>query len=481
MTGYSYFVSSLMASRVGAFDAFEINRTHFLKVIRNHARCATALGGDFEGLGYTPFVVNDELLRQMGKTEILDNLKDVWTHALAGIEEHGARNAQVSVIAPTGTISFAMDCGSTSVEPYYSHVVYKTLAGGGSMEIVNPVIEQTLLNLGYTTRDFEKVTEFLLAKDEKGYSINFSLLNCSYIKEEHKKVFETANEISPEGHILMVAAITPMISGAVSKTVNLKSSATVADVARINLLAYTSGVKAIAIYRDGCKAAQPLSVGGNGEKSETDLASYQYKDLLKFAEGCRNAVPERLKPAGMRMSRTHSAKIGDIELYVTIGFYPDGKIAELFVSTDKEGTVVKGLLASLSKTISNMLQYNVPSKEIARLLRNQQFEPSGFVSRHPYIKSASSISDLLSKIIEIELGDFTHCQVKPDTFSTVANTLTSAKNLDNRVQIVDNTTYETQNSEKLYGEVCPICNSTNMFKNGTCKVCGDCGATTGCS
>ena len=141
-----------------------------------------------------------------------------------------------------------------------------------------------------------------------------------------------------------------------------------------------------------------------------------YKDLLEYAKNCKDEIPTRKKPGGMRSGRTHAAKIGDIELYVTIGFYEDGGIAEIFVSTDKEGTVVKGLLASLSKAISNMLQYNIPPKEISRLLRGQQYEPSGFVGRHPYIKYASSISDLVSKMIDIELGDFTRCQVKPDSF-----------------------------------------------------------------
>jgi ribonucleoside-diphosphate reductase alpha chain len=281
----------------------------------------------------------------------------------------------------------------------------------------------------------------------------------------------------------MVAAIAPMISGSVSKTVNMPNSATVLDISEIYKLAYTSGVKAISIYRDGCKATQPLQAARIGEKTDLGLSSLSYADLLEFAENCRNKVPDRVRPEGMRLSRTHSAKIGDIELYVTIGYYTNGKLAEVFVSTDKEGTVVKGLLASLSKAISNMLQYNVPPREIARLLRGQQFEPSGFVSRHPYIKSASSIADLISKIIEIELGDFSRCQLAPDYFVTMETQFASnpPASIDLKPEKRDNPQQDTQNYERLYGEVCTNCNSSYMFRNGTCKVCRDCGTTTGCS
>ena len=289
----------------------------------------------------------------------------------------------------------------------------------------------------------------------------------------------------------MVSAITPMISGSVSKTVNLPNSATVEDIEKIHLLAYTTGTKAIAIYRDGSKASQPLTTGvsSDGEKKLEDMT---YQELLELAQKSRSNVPVRIKARDRRVGFTHSAKIGDIELYVTVNFYPNGKIAELFISTDKEGTVVKGLLASLSKAISNMLQYNIPPQEISRMLRGQQYEPSGFVSRHPYIKQATSISDLVSKIIDIELGDFSRCQVKPNGKDAIL----SAKDL---VELMAKKGYTTESypvsvsasgnpskeddaeGERVYGEVCASCGSTRLRRNGTCKVCEDCGATTGCS
>ena len=467
MTGYSYYTSALMAERLDPFESYDLNREHMKKVIRNHARVAGYLNDDFEGLNYEPLTVAHDLLPD-GFSE---TLKNSWHLAIEAGEKFGYRNAQVSVIAPTGTISFAMDCGATSVEPYYSHVVFKTLSGGGSMLMINPVIRASLKRLGYKKNDIEKIISYMLEKDDTGQLVNHSLKDAPGLQSNHVKIFETANDISPEGHVLMVSSITPLISGSVSKTVNLPAHSSVEDVKAIHKLAYTTGTKAIAIYRDGCKAAQPLS-SGKIDNIDRSFSDYSYAELVDYAENCKN-TPIRRKPKGMHLSRTHAAKIDDIELYITLGFYNDGNLAEIFVSTDKEGTVVKGVLASLSKALSNMLQYNIPADEISRTLRNQKYEPSGFVSRHPYIKSATSISDLISKVIDIELGDFTRCQIKPKTFARVYSeeiTLDEASNPHTRVK-----------GEKIYGESCSKCGSDNLVRNGTCKICQDCGTTTGCS
>ncbi|MCB6569583.1 vitamin B12-dependent ribonucleotide reductase [Eubacterium limosum] len=476
MTGHSYYVSAMMAGKVGPFAKYEINSPFMKRVIRNHSRVAGYLTDDYEEMTYEPLKINHELLENMGFLNVSSRIKDAWKDAIDYGEANGYRNAQVSVIAPTGTISFAMDCGATSVEPFYNHVVFKKLVGGGSMEIVNPVMEIALKNLGYKPKEISDILGYMLDKDEKGYLRHDTLSGAPHIKPEHIPVFDTANTIRPEGHVLMVSAITPMISGSVSKTVNLPSDAEIEDVKKIHLLAYTTGAKAIAVYRDGCKASQPLS-SGKQEEGEKHLEDCSYKELLEFARDCNQGVPNRRKPDGMRMSRTHAAKIGDIELYITIGFYDDGKIAEIFVSTDKDGTVVKGLLASLSKSISNMLQYNIPPEKISIMLRGQKYEPSGFVQRHPYIKYASSISDLISKVIDIECGDYSKCQVKPkaplakiDASAAAPTPETVPLQMEMEIE-----------GEKLYGEVCSQCGSDRMVRNGTCKVCMDCGTTTGCS
>ncbi len=468
MTGYSYYTSALMAQKLGAFESYDINAEHMQKVIRNHARVAGSLSDEFEDLGYQPIKVDASFIsKDIGK-----GLKEAWKLAIDAGKKHGYRNAQVSVIAPTGTISFAMDCGATSVEPYYSHVVFKQLIGGGSMTMVNPVLESVLKKLHYSKKEISEIFNFVLAKDENGALVNTSVCEAPQIKKKHIEIFKTANEISPEGHVLMVAAITPLISGAVSKTVNLPNQSTFEDIENIHMLAYKSGVKAIALYRDGCKAAQPLTMGEKKEENKP-FEDYTYQELLDYAKNYQSK-PVRKKPQGMHMSRTHAAKIGDIELYITLGFYDNGNISELFVSTDKEGTVVKGILASLSKAISNMLQYNIPASEISRTLKNQKFEPSGFVSRHPYIKSAASISDLISKVIDIELGDFTRCQVKPEQFSKVYPVKMEVGNFPQKKDVEEET-------ERIYGETCANCGSNNLVRNGTCKVCQDCGTTTGCS
>lgn len=502
MTGVSYYVSGLMAGKVGAFPMYTVNESHMKKVIRNHSRVAGARTDDYEGLHYEPIKINHQLLKKMGFKEISLQLKEAWQQAEEAGEANGYRNAQVSAIAPTGTISFAMDCGATSVEPFYNHVVFKRLIGGGSMEIVNPVMEIALDNLGYSSKEIGDILTYMIEKDGNGYYLHEGLEGAPHIKPEHLPVFDTANTISPMGHVLMVSAITPMISGSVSKTVNLPHDASVEDVENINILAYRTGTKAIAIYRDACKATQPLS-SGMAEDTEKSLGDYTYAELLELAKEGSKKVPNRIRPEGMRLSRTHAAKIGDIELYITIGFYEDGGIAELFVSTDKEGTVVKGLLASLSKSISNMLQYHIPPAQISKMLRGQKYEPSGFVARHPYIKFASSISDLISKVLDIEHGDFSNCQVKPKNFTMmnqanlVHKSMTDSGvvteyniatvNQDNPVpqSLADGGMISAYNqnpqAETLYGETCSQCGSDRMMRNGTCKLCLDCGTTTGCS
>lgn len=477
LTGHSYFVSSLMAQKVGAFPKYNGNGEHMKRVLRNHGRVAGAIDGEYENLSYKPIEVDHDLLEKNHLTSLSSALIHSWNKAIENGEEYGYRNAQVSVIAPTGTISFAMDCGATSIEPFYSHFAFKQLVGGGSMEIVNPVLEIALKNLGYSPEEIREIIDYMMEKDDSNMLVNPTIEGAPYLKQHHYKIFDTANTISPEGHVMMVAAITPLISGSVSKTVNLPNHAKVKDIERIHLLAWQKGVKAIALYRDGCKASQPLSSGLKIDREES-LEDMTYKELLKYAETQHKDIPNRKKPGGMRSSRTHAAKIGDIELYVTVGFYENGDIAEIFVSTDKEGTVVKGLLASLSKSISNMLQYNIPPKEISRLLRGQQYEPSGFVGRHPHIKSASSISDLVSRIIDIELGDFSRSQVKPDTFHFI-----NKNNVEEVVATAETNVedYKNMEGERIYGESCSTCGSNHLVRNGTCKVCKDCGTTTGCS
>ncbi len=439
MTGYSYYVSSLMAKEVGSFEMYNENSSSMMNVIWNHCVVAGATSGDYIDNGFLniqPERVNLDLV----PANLAQTLKDSWRKAFNYGRVNGFRNAQVSCIAPTGTISFAMDCGATSIEPFFSHRVYKKCSDGTTMEIVNPLAEE------YVKGEYNTI---LKLKDIENYfNENSTYKNCPELTEQEQKVLETANEISPEAHVKMVAAVTPLISGAVSKTINLPNTATVQDIMNINDLAYNSGVKAITVYRDGCKASQPLNT------------------TIEEPEEEKRNLPTRVKPSPIRNSRTHAVTIENLNLYITVGYYDTGELAELFISTDKEGTTIKGLLSALSKAISYMLQFGIKPEEISKMLRGHKFEPAGIVSRHPNIKFADSIADLVSKIIDIECGNYNYVQVKTET----------GKPLNNKPA------EETDEEPiRIYGETCPNCGSSNLVKTGVCKTCLDCGSTTGCS
>jgi len=477
MTGCSYRTSALMAAKVGAFECYAHNAVHMKRVIRNHARAAGYSAGDtaFEGLTRVPAVIDHGLLHTLELDNLGEAIREVWRDAIDGGEAHGYRNAQVSVYAPTGTIAFAMDCATTSSEPYFSHVSYKKLIGGGFMVIVNPTIEAALCKLGYTQAQIDDITAYVMRKDDQGNIIDGKIEGAPHLAEEHYAVFDTANKcgsgkrfIAPEGHVRMMGALSPHVTGAISKTVNLPSTASVEDIKRVYADSWKLGVKAIALYRDGCKVSQPLSatVGRSAGKA---LEDYTYAELLEFAQSKKIVyMPKRVKPSGIRTARVHEALIDNLRLYITASYYEDGRLGEIYISSGRQGTLTKGLLESLSQTISEMLQYGVPPSDIARMYRGQKYEPSGYVTGHPHIKFVDSISDLISKVIDIELGVFDYVQVKPSRPALYAENTADAP-----------VRYTAK--DYLYGEACPNCKSNKMVRNGTCKVCTECGSTTGCS
>ncbi len=485
MTGQSYLTSSLMAEKVGPFAKYEINKNHMLKVIRNHSRVAGNKNlGSFEDINYTPFVISKKTLTGVDFNYLYDENIDIWENAYSLGENYGYRNAQVSVLAPTGTIAFAMDCATTSSEPFFSHVAYKKLVGGGYMEIINPAMPSALTNLGYTKEQIEDIIGYVMAKNGQSM-VDGKIEGAPHLKEEHYPVFDTANKcgtgaryILPEAHVKMMAALTPNVTGAISKTVNMPNNATVADIENIYMMSWKLGVKAIALYRDGCKASQPLNSTTSTEKT-VELEDLSYAELLAYAKNEDAARPPvRRKPTGIRNARVHEASINGLKLYITTSYDDVTKeLSEIYVSSGRQGSLTKGLLDSLSTTISKMLQYGVPARDIARMYRGQKFEPSGFVSGHPYIKSVDSISDLISKIIDIELGDFTYCQIKPENFVEVTfEPISATTNV--KKPLLKN---EYDSSDYIYSETCPTCSSSKMVQNGTCKICTECGTTTGCS
>ena len=458
MTGQSYYASALMAEKVGPFPCYELNKHAMKRVINNHARAASCTGASgFKGLSYEPMCINAELIASMDFYAIPERLNKVWDDAITAGRKYGYRNAQVTCMAPTGTISFAMDCATTSSEPFFSHVVYKKLVGGNHMTIVNPAIQTALRYLGLCEIEIENITNYVMQENEKGELLDGKIEGAPHLNPENYAIFDTASKcgtgsraISPAGHVKMMAALTPHISGSISKTVNLDKEATVEDVKGVYKHAWELGVKAIAIYRDGCKESQPLNTHKVEQKEKV--------------------LSERIKPSGIRSAKVHEAEVSGLRLYITTSFYDDGRLAEIYVTSGRQGSLTKGLLDSISTIISEMLQYGIPAENIARMYRGHKYEPSGIVTGHPYIKFVDSISDLISKIIDIEQGDYRYCQIKPDGYTELLPF--GCSELPGR---------PLTGSDYIHGELCPSCKSDKLVKNGTCKVCFVCGTTTGCS
>lgn len=490
LTGYSYYISSLIAKKIGAFEKYDTNKDYMNRVIRNHSRVAGTFDDEFEGLSYEPLSINHHHLVISGLNELSHALRDSWRLAVEGGNEYGFRNAQVSVIAPTGTISFAMDCATTSIEPFFNHIVYKKLSGGGFMTIINPLIEAALKNLEYSDEEIKDIIDYVTSTETvhgDGYEYekvkDGKIEGAPHLKDEHLAIFDTANKcgsgeryIAPMGHVLMVASITPLISGAISKTVNLPKNATIEDFEKVVVYSWELGVKGITLYRDASKASQPLN-SSLDDSEGTNLSDLTYNQLIEKVNILQSEpkYSRRDKPNGIRFGTTHPAQIGDVKIYTTINRKENGEISEVYITTDREGTIITGLLNSLSKSISVMLQYHVPPQDISKMLRGQKYEPYGFVQKHPYIKNVSSISDLISKIIDIELGDFSRVQIKPSIEK--ADKMPKISFI-NHEKINEHATIER---ERVYDKTCSHCSSTHMTRNGTCFVCIDCGSTTGCS
>jgi ribonucleoside-diphosphate reductase alpha chain len=431
MTGQAYATSAEMARVVGPFKGFGRNREPMMAVMRRHR----------DELGrVNPDRVTRGLLRTARK---------VWDEAIENGEHWGYRNAQVSVLAPTGTIAFMMDCDTTGIEPDLALVKYKKLVGGGLLKMVNQTVPLALTRLGYSPAETKKLVEHLEQEE--------TIEGAPVLKAAHLPVFDCAFRarngkrfIHHNGHIRMMAAVQPFISGAISKTVNIPSESTPEQIGEMYLQAWRAGLKAIAIYRDGSKRAQPLSV------SRDDAAS-----------GSREPVRRRLPEE--RQSITHKFVIGDHEGYLTVGLYPDGSPGEIFIVMAKEGTVVSGLCDCFATTISISLQYGVPLKVLADKFIHTRFEPSGF-THHPEIRYAKSITDYIFRWMTLK---FLKDEVETEAGAAEtpsAGTATAAETADAARTLAIGTDAPT----------CPECGSF-MIRSGTCHRCTECGSTSGCS
>jgi ribonucleoside-diphosphate reductase alpha chain len=447
MTGRAYRKSAEIASRMGPFAGYQVNRAPMIGVIAKHR----ASVGNIENSDIVP----DDLLAACRKA---------WDDALNLGEVHGYRNAQATVLAPTGTISFMMDCDTTGVEPDFSLVKSKKLVGGGEITIVNKTVPMALEKLGYAPREVEEIVAFV---DERN-----TVVGAPYVKAEHYPVFDCAvgdRAIHYLGHVRMMGAVQPFISGAISKTVNLPETATVEDVMALYVDAWKLGVKAIAIYRDNCKVAQPLS------SSSKDAAAPP--PVL---------VRERKRLPLDRTEVGRKFQVGDHEGYIHVGLYDDGSPGDIFVDIAKDGTTMAGLMNSLCLAVSMGLQYGVPPEVYVSKLSHMRFEPSG-MTNDADIRAAKSIVDYIFRwfgkkfltIDQQEEAGILSPEVKARLAERYQEGGEAATAPANPVDM------PTPGQTALFNSWedavdCARCGG-RMVRTGSCYTCRDCGTNTGCS
>jgi ribonucleoside-diphosphate reductase alpha chain len=463
MTGHAYATSASIAQRVGPFSAFHENRAPMLRVIAKHRDASRTID------------------TTLAPSPLIDAAHRAWDDALELGTKFGYRNAQATVLAPTGTIAFMMDCDTTGVEPDIALVKYKKLVGGGMIKMVNQTVPRALRHLGYNAAAIEGVIRHI---DETG-----TIEGAPGLRDEHLPVFDCA--FKPEngerfihhmGHIKMMGATQPFISGAISKTVNLPNEATVEDVADTYLEAWRHGIKAIAIYRDGSKKVQPLST------SQTSAG----------AEAAEEPKPSRRKMSDTRSSVTHKFSIEGHDGYITVGLYDDGTPGEIFLSMAKQGSTVSGLMEAFGRAISYALQYGVPLQDLVRNFSHMRFEPMGRTESRD-IPVAQSIIDyvfrwLASRYMSpqeaYEVGVMT-----PEIKAALAagqyplpldGATASAANNGNGSAAgpADGAVPLVYRAPRANGHAdAPACASCGwiMIRSGTCYRCENCGSTSGCS
>jgi ribonucleoside-diphosphate reductase alpha chain len=464
----------------GACPGWYINREPFLDVIRMHRASVNGIN------------------KHNVPTTVYEASKQCWDEALAHGEKHGYRNSQVTVLAPTGTIGFMMDCDTTGIEPDLALIKYKKLVGGGMIKIVNNTVPTALFKLGYTHDQADAIVSYI---DATG-----TIEGAPHIKDEHLAVFDCSfkpakgtRSIAYMGHLRMMAAAQPFISGAISKTVNLPENASVEDIAEAYLQAWKLGLKAVAVYRDGCKKSQPLSAAGtktaNSTKDDARIAATQHAEV---EEEDMNAPPRavRHKLQAERASITHKFKVGDHEGYITVGLYPNGQPGELFITMAKEGSTVSGLMDSFALAVSIALQHGVELKLFCEKFAHTRFEPSGW-SGNPDIGYAKSIMDYIFRWLQLRFltGQqqllFDNLRLRPSGVAPhpegVGSQDEPSANRRPEAGSREPGSGSVHAADALAGMVdlgdapsCSFCGSI-MTRNGSCYRCMSCGSTSGCS
>jgi ribonucleoside-diphosphate reductase alpha chain len=486
MTGHAYATSARTAGRMGPFAGFHENAEPMLRVLRKHRDAA----GDIDDA--------------MVPAELLEAARHSWHAAVELAEQFGVRNAQATVLAPTGTIGLLMDCDTTGVEPDLGLVKTKKLVGGGTMSIVNQTVTRALRMAGYTG---EQAADIVAYVDE-----HMSILGAPHLRPEHLAVFACSmgdNVIHYLGHVKMMGAVQPFISGAISKTVNMPEDVTVEDVEQLHLDAWRLGVKAVAVYRDNCKVAQPLSTTKKGQEDahapsgdverhhdemesriaslEAALAAEQAKPGESVVVG---AVRERLPRR--RRSNTFAFRVADCEGYVTVGEYEDGRPGELFIRVSKQGSTLAGIMDAFSISISLGLQHGVPLSTYVRKYSSMKFEPAGMTD-DPQLRIASSLVDYIFRRLALDylsreeredLGVLSTGERAQPTLPGVEEQATVTVGIEpSLAPPVTPSTAPASPAARAEPRDAPYCYSCGnvMQRAGSCYVCGSCGSTSGCS
>ncbi|MDG2455357.1 MAG: vitamin B12-dependent ribonucleotide reductase [Bacteroidia bacterium] len=615
LTGTSYATSAEMASFLGTFEQYDKNKEHMLRVMNNHRYAAYNLD-EYDGLSIKPVGIDPAYCPEY----LLGSATSTWDQAVQWGEKYGYRNAQTTVIAPTGTIGLVMDCDTTGIEPDFALVKFKKLSGGGYFKIVNQSVPLALKNLGYEdmqineivnyakgyatlenaphinhdtlrakgfkSEDLEKIEAGLASAFEISFAFNqwvlgdatmerlgftseqynkegFSLLRAlgfskseiheandfvcgtmtvegaPHLKNEHLAVFDCANKcgeigeryIHAHGHIKMMAAAQPFLSGAISKTINLPNEATIEDIKSCYQLSWELGTKANALYRDGSKLSQPLSNKSDVEETEEEdaisavdnalagaatlsieeltqeqvlEAAQKILDNSKSTEFMRqlSGIVERKKLPWKRRGFTQKAKVGGQTLFVRTGEYNDGTLGEIFIDMHREGATFRSLMNCFSIAVSIGLQYGVPLDEYVSKFTFARFEPSGMVEGHPNIKNSTSIIDYIFRLLGFEYLDRTDLvHIKPTKEEAQAKveakqnkmsdtpkptvSVTSAPTVKpvSAAQPATAASFSAQQPKATSGDALPCtnCGSLALIRNGTCHLCTNCGTTTGCS
>ncbi|MFZ1522721.1 MAG: vitamin B12-dependent ribonucleotide reductase [Candidatus Saccharimonadales bacterium] len=452
MTGYAYEISSHIASRVGPFLEYTKDADNVLKILKQHQAVAKT-------------IPSQGVLADIHKAGT-----SAWDSTVEQAKLSGVRNAQATVLAPTGTIAFMMDCDTTGIEPDLSLVKTKKLVGGGTMSIVNQTISRALRTLGYSHQQIDEIIKYI--DEEK------TIIGAPHLKNEHTPVFACSmgdNIIDYMGHIKMMSAVQPFLSGAISKTVNLPEDATAEDIENIHMQAWKLGLKAVAVYRDNCKFAQPLST--TKKDGESEEKTNETKNSGQVAT--KHDLPK------VRPSKTYEFKVGGVKGFLTVGEYDDGRPGEIFINVSKQGSTLSGLMDSFAISVSHGLRYGVPLRTYVKSLMNSNFAPFG-ATDDPSVPTANSIIDyIVKKLAEQYLPIDDRLELNLISIEDLENSPNQTSFLSEPVeksQVVE----EVKAARKAYAgnhDAAPLCSNCGNItqRAGSCYICTSCGSTSGCS